>query len=120
MQQDSKVFGSTGIPIVPATREIISEIYQKQFGLLHIFLKNTFDEYAECDVQEQKRICAMFYPVLWEIESCYWTYRNMPVQPEYETLMMCTQTTYIDSKNVRYWLGNTTGLNESDIQAVEA
>ncbi|EGT33142.1 hypothetical protein CAEBREN_29591 [Caenorhabditis brenneri] len=101
MQQDSKFFGSTGIPIVKATRETVALIHQKQVELLHIFLKNTFDEYALCDEQEQKRICALFYPVLWELESSYWTYRNMPVNADSEYLLMCTQTTYIDVRDMR-------------------
>uniref|UniRef100_A0A1I7U7E9 Nuclear receptor domain-containing protein n=1 Tax=Caenorhabditis tropicalis TaxID=1561998 RepID=A0A1I7U7E9_9PELO len=105
MQQDSKIFGSTGIPIVKATREIVNQIHKKQVELLHVFLQNTFDEYALCDEQEQKRICARFYPVLWELESCYWTYRNMPVNSESEYLLMCTQTTYIDVRETRMWLG---------------
>ncbi|CAI2350811.1 unnamed protein product [Caenorhabditis sp. 36 PRJEB53466] len=119
MQKDFKVVGSTGIPIFKATRETLSQIYRKQVDLLHNFLLKTFDEYASCGVDEQKRICALFYPVLWEVESCYWTYRNMPVKAEYESLLMCTQTTYIDSKNVRFWLGNTDGQDEETVQVIE-
>ncbi|EFP08452.1 CRE-NHR-43 protein [Caenorhabditis remanei] len=119
VQQDSKMFGPTGIPIVKASRETVFEIYQKQVELLHIFLKNTFDEYALCDEQEQKRICALFYPVLWEIESCYWTYRNMPVNADCEHLLMCTQTTYIDVRDVEYWLGNVEGQNKEEFETIK-
>lgn len=118
MQQDSKFFGSTGIPIVKATKETVALIHQKQVELLHIFLKNTFDEYALCDEQEQKRICALFYPVLWELESSYWTYRNMPVNADSEYLLMCTQTTYIDVRDMRTWFGE--GHNEQEVHAIQA
>lgn len=113
---DSKFFGPTGTPLFKATRETLSLIYQKQTELLHDFLRSTFDQYAQCSVDEQKRICALFYPVLWEIESCYWTYRNMPASPEYETLLMCTQTTYIDSRDVIYWIGSSEGQDEKLVQ----
>uniref|UniRef100_A0A8R1DZE0 Nuclear receptor domain-containing protein n=1 Tax=Caenorhabditis japonica TaxID=281687 RepID=A0A8R1DZE0_CAEJA len=118
-QDDSKFFGSTGIPLFKATRDTVSLIYQKQVDLLHVFLSNTFNEYAVCGAEEQKRICAIFSPVLWEIESCYWTYRNMPVKAEYDSLLMCTQTTYIDAKDVRPWLGNTSGQDEETVQKIE-
>ncbi|CAP26212.1 Protein CBR-NHR-43 [Caenorhabditis briggsae] len=119
IQQEQKMFGSTGIPIVKATRETVFEIYQKQLELLHIFLRSTFSEYEECDVPEQKRICALFYPVLWEIESCYWTYRNMPATSDCEHFLMCTQTTYIDVRDVEYWLGNTDGNSAEDINTIK-
>ncbi|PIC34467.1 hypothetical protein B9Z55_014104 [Caenorhabditis nigoni] len=119
IQQEQKMFGSTGIPIVKATRETVFEIYQKQLELLHIFLRSTFSEYEECDVPEQKRICALFYPVLWEIESCYWTYRNMPATADCEHFLMCTQTTYIDVRDVEYWLGNIDGNSAEDINTIK-
>ena len=119
VQQDSKMFGPTGIPLVKASRETVFEIYQKQVELLHVCLKNTFDEYALCDEQEQKRICALFYPVLWEIEACYWTYRNMPVNADCEHLLMCTQTTYIDVRDVEYWLGNVEGQNKEEFETIK-
>ncbi|CAI5448971.1 unnamed protein product [Caenorhabditis angaria] len=105
-----------GKKMYKTTRQRVSAIYEKQLPLLHSFLLKTFQTYQNCNEMEQKRICGLFYPVLWEIEACYWTYRHM-TNENASNKLMTTQTTFIDVNDVKFWLGESESNDSSMIES---
>ncbi|CAB3409138.1 unnamed protein product [Caenorhabditis bovis] len=73
--RNDQEFNINGKKMNKTTYSRLSEIFKRELPFFHIFLADSFDDYRLAEPAEQKRICAMAYPVIWEIESCYWTYR---------------------------------------------